>query len=155
MSCFEDTGNPEASESKRALACSVTCSFLSALNVLHPRGGHFSDVWRPLRVTTSSWSQFRRAGGIRGITPQDRRSRACWDGFLGPGIKLGGGRLAGGCGRVAGGGGCIGAEDRGTAALDIGRRTGGGGGGGVIAIEVGDLAKGKGCGRRPGSGVID
>ena len=141
MSCFDDTGKPEASESNRALACSVTCSLRSAVNVLHPRGGHFSVVWRPLRVTTSSWSQFRRAGGIRGITPQDRRSRACWDGFLGPGIKLDGGRLAGGCGRVAGGGGSIGVEDGRTAA----RGTGGGGGGGVVAAEVGALAKGKGC----------
>ena len=51
---------------------------------------------------------------------------------------------------MAGGGGCIESEDGGTAA----RRTGGGGGG-VIAIEVGALAKGKICGRRPGSGVMD
>ena len=92
--------------------------------------------------------------GYKRHHPQDRRSRACWDGFLGPGIKVGGRRLAGGCGRVAGGG-IIGAEDGGTAALDIGRRTDGGGGGGVIAIEVGALAKGKGCGRRPGSRVMD
>ena len=91
--------------------------------------------------------------GYKRHLPQDRRSRACLDGFLGPGIKLGGGRLAGGCGRVAGGGDSIGADDGGTAARDTGKRTGGGGG--VIAIEVGALAKRKGCGRRPGSGVMD
>ena len=91
--------------------------------------------------------------GYKRHHPQARRPPACWDGFLGPGIKLGGRRLAGGCGRVAGGGDSIGAEDGGTAAHNTGRRTGGGGG--VIAIEVGALAKRKGCGRRPGSGVMD
>ena len=124
------------------------------MNVLHLRGGQIIEVWRLMRVTTSSWSQFRRAGGIRGITPQDRRSRVCWDGFLGPGIKLCGGRLAGGCGRVAGGGGSIGAENGRTAALDIGRRTGCGGRG-VAAVGVVALSRGKGCGRRQGSVVMD
>ena len=55
---------------------------------------------------------------------------------------------------MACGGGSIGAENGRTAALDIGRRTGCGGRG-VTTVGVVALSRGNGCGRRPGSVVMD
>ena len=34
-------------------------------------GEHVKEVLRPLRLTTSSWSQFHLSGGMRGMTPQE------------------------------------------------------------------------------------
>ena len=51
--------------------------FSNCMNVRQPSGGHFKEVLRPLRLITSSQSQLRLAGGIRDITPQERRFLAC------------------------------------------------------------------------------
>ena len=61
MSDLDVTGKPVTSESSNPDTCSKTCSFLTAMNVCQPLGGHFKEVLRPLRLTTSSWSQVRLA----------------------------------------------------------------------------------------------
>ena len=63
------TGNPVRSASNMPAANSKTCSRLSAVKVLHPEGGHFTEWFLPVRVTTSSWSQFLLPGGSRGQPP--------------------------------------------------------------------------------------